>query len=153
MEIHEIQSQSWKLMQVGVVVRNLDKAVERLQSFGFGPFESSPLAPNRQEWYRGKPFLLDVKISKAKLGDVQLELIQPTDGESLHKEYLDEKGEGIQHVMFGVNDFEKEVAALTEKGASVVLKAIMPGGRTIAYVDLNVGGLVVELVQNSSTSK
>ena len=68
---------------------------------------------------------------------------------TLRKEFLDKKGEGIQHVMFGVNDFEREVAALTEKGASVVLKANMPGGRSIAYLDLNVGGLVVELVQNS----
>jgi methylmalonyl-CoA/ethylmalonyl-CoA epimerase len=149
MEVSGIQPQSWKLKQVGVVVRDLDKAVTRLQSLGFGPFESRILPPKREEWYRGKPFLVDVKISMANLGDVQLELIQPTQGESPHKQFLDEKGEGIQHVMFGVDDFEKEVAALTEKGASVVLKAIMPGGRTIAYVDLNVGGLVVELVQNS----
>jgi methylmalonyl-CoA/ethylmalonyl-CoA epimerase len=149
MEVSGIQPQSWKLKQVGVVVRDLDKAVTRLQSLGFGPFESRTLPPKREEWYRGKPFLVDVKISMANLGDVQLELIQPTQGESPHKQFLDEKGEGIQHVMFGVDDFEKEVAALTEKGASVVLKAIMPGGRTIAYLDLNVGGLVVELVQNS----
>jgi hypothetical protein len=53
--------------------------------------------------------------------------------------------------MFAVDDFEREVATLTEKGASIVLKAIMPGGRTIAYVDLNVGGLVVELVQKLIT--
>lgn len=149
MEIRGIQSQSWELKQIGIVVRNMDKAVERLQAFGFGPFESRTLPPDREEWYRGKPFLGKVKISMAKLGNVQLELIQPTESESLHKEFLDEKGEGIQHVMFGVNDFEGEVATLIEKGASVVLKAKMPNGRSIAYVDLNVGGLVVELVQKS----
>jgi methylmalonyl-CoA/ethylmalonyl-CoA epimerase len=149
MEILGIQTQSWKLMQVGVVVRDMDKTVERLQCFGFGPFESRTLPPDREEWYRGKPFLGKVKISMATLGDVQLELIQPAEGESLHKEFLDEKGEGIQHVMFGVNDFEREVAALTEKGASIVLKAKMPNSRSIAYLDLNVGGLVVELVQKS----
>ncbi len=149
MEISDIKSQSWKLMQVGVVVRDMDKAVERLQSFGFGPFEARTLPPDREEWYRGRPFLGKVKISMAELGDVQLELIQPAGDEGLHKEFLDEKGEGIQHVMFGVDDFEKEVASLTEKGAEVVLKANMPGGRRIAYVDLNVGGILVELVQNS----
>jgi hypothetical protein len=149
MEIRGVQSQSWELKQVGVVVRDMDKAVDRLQSLGFGPFESRTLPPDREEWYRGKPFLGKVKISMAKLGNVQLELIQPVESQSLHKEFLDEKGEGIQHVMFGVNNFESEVATLTEKGASVVLKAKMPNGRSIAYVDLNVGGLVVELVQKS----
>ena len=77
MEISDIKSQSWKLMQVGVVVRDMDKAVERLQSFGFGPFEARTLPPDREEWYRGRPFLGKVKISMAELGDVQLELIQP----------------------------------------------------------------------------
>jgi methylmalonyl-CoA/ethylmalonyl-CoA epimerase len=148
-EVPGIKPQSWKLVQLGIVVRDVNKTIERLQSYGFGPFESRTLPPDREEWYRGKPFLLDVKISMAKLGDVQLELIQPTEGESLHKEFLDQKGEGIQHVMFAVDDFEREVEALTKKGADVVLKARMPGGRTIAYLDLDAGGLVVELVQKS----
>ena len=149
MEISGIQSQSWKLGQIGVVVRDMDKAVERLQGFGFGPFKDWVLPPDREEWFRGRPFLGPVKISVADVGGMQLELIQPDGEEGLHREYLDEKGEGIQHLMFTVADIEKEVAALTEKGADVVLKANMPGGRSIAYVDLNVGGLVVELVQRS----
>jgi hypothetical protein len=149
MEILGIESKSWKLMQIGVVVRDMNKAVERLESFGFGPFASWPLPPDAKVLYRGKPSLLDIKVSMANLGDVQLELIQPTEKESLHKEFLDEKGEGIQHVLFGVDDVDKELAALSEKGASIVLKATLPSGGTIAYVDLNVGGLVVELVQKS----
>ena len=54
---------------------------------------------------------------------------------------------GVLGFEVATGDFEKEVAALVEKGASVELKAIMPGGRTIAYVDLHIGGLVFELVQ------
>jgi len=77
----------------------------------------------------------------AKWGDVQLELIEPPEGESLHKEFLDSKGEGIQHVMFAVDDFGKEVKALTEKGAEIVLQAKMPGGSDIAYLDLKAGDI------------
>lgn len=149
MENSGIQSPSWKLGQIGVVVRDMDKAVERLQSYGIGPFKDWVLPPDREEWFRGKPFHGPVKIRVTDVGGMQLELIQPDGEEGLHKEYLDEKGEGIQHLMFTVADIEKEVAALTAKGADVVLNANMPGGRSIAYVDLNVGGLVVELVQRS----
>lgn len=140
-------TQSWEIMQVGVVVRDMDKAIKRLSSLGIGPFESRLLPPDREEWYRGKPHKGNVKISMAQVGDVQLELVQPVEGESVHKEFLDSKGEGIQHVMFAVKDFDKEVARLTKEGAIELLRAKMPGGRGIAYFDLNVGGIIVELVQ------
>ena len=140
-------SQSWELTQVGVVVRDMDRAVERLSSLGIGPFESRLLPPDREEWYRGKPHKGNVKINMARIGNVELELVQPVEGESVHKEFLDSKGEGIQHVMFGVDDFDSEVARLTKGGASELLRAKMPGGRGIAYLDLNVGGIIIELVQ------
>ena len=52
--------------------------------------------------------------------------------------------------MFAVDDFDKEVAELTAKGCEVVLNANMPNGRRIAYVDLKVGGLFVELAQKGA---
>ena len=141
------KTQSWRIMQVGVVVRDMDKAIKRLSSLGIGPFESRLLPPDREEWYRGKPHKGNVKISMAQVGDVQLELVQPVEGKSVHKEFLDSKGEGIQHVMFAVKDFDKEVARLTKEGAIELLRAKLPGGPGIAYLDLNVGGIIIELVQ------
>jgi len=141
------KTQSWRIMQVGVVVRDMDKAIKRLSSLGIGPFESRLLPPDREEWYRGKPHKGSVKISMAQVGDVQLELVQPVEGKSVHKEFLDSKGEGIQHVMFAVEDFDKEVARLTKEGAIELLRAKLPGGLGIAYLDLNVGGIIIELVQ------
>ena len=141
------ETQSWKLTQVGVVVRDVGKVVDRLSSLGIGPFESKALPPDRKEWFRGKPMDADFNIQAARIGDVELELIQPISGESPHKEFLETKGEGIQHVMFAVDDFNKEVAHLTEEGAEVLLRAKFPGGGGVAYLDLGVGGIIVELVQ------
>lgn len=141
------ETRSWKIMQVGVVVRDIDQAVKRLESLGIGPFESRLLPPDREEWYRGQPHKANVKISMAQVGDVQLELIEPLEGKSVHGEFLDSKGEGIQHIMFSVKDFDKETARLTEEGAVELLRAKFPGGPELAYLDLNVGGIIVELVQ------
>ena len=150
MDQSEIRTKNWELMQVGVVVRDMDQAIARLNELGFGPFVERVLPPEREEWFRGEPFHGPVKISMADAGNVQLELIQPLADKGLHREYLDEKGEGIQHVMYAVDDFDKEIAELTAKGAEVVLRANMPTGRRIAYIDLKVGGLYFELVQKGT---
>lgn len=148
MDTSELRGKNWKLQQIGVVVRDMDESIGRLQALGFGPFAERTLPPDREEWFRGERFQPPVKISMAEAGDVQLELIQPTGDRGPHREYLDEMGEGIQHVLFVVDDLDKEIAELTAKGAEVVLRADMPNGRRIAYVDLKVGGLVLELAQN-----
>ena len=135
-----------KLIQVGVVVRDMDKTIERLSSLGIGPFEPKILPPDREEWFRDKPLDANLKLSSTMIGEVELELIQPVEGESPHKEFLDSKGEGIQHIACAVSDVEKEVAKLTKQGVSVLLRA---RGQDwgVAYLDLGVADLIVELIQ------
>lgn len=135
-----------KLIQVGVVVKDLDQTIKRLSALGMGPFEPMVLPPDAEQWFRGKPLDAKFKISGFKMGEVDLELIQPVEGKSPHQEFLESKGEGIQHIAFAVDDLDKEVAKLTRKGVSVVLSAKLPDA-DVAYVDLGTGGLVVELIQ------
>jgi 4-hydroxyphenylpyruvate dioxygenase-like putative hemolysin len=139
--------EDWKLTQVGVVVEDVSKVAERLTTLGFGSFREMKLPPDRQELFRGKPALADAKIMSATVGGIQLELIQPLAVESPHREFLDSKGEGIQHVMIAVDDVEKEIKRLTDNGCTVLLDIHMPGGRHGAYIDLNAGGIIVELMQ------
>ena len=147
METNKPESPFSKLTQVGIVVSDMDKAIERLTSLGIGPFEPKILPPDRTEWYRGKLMDANMKLMGAMMGDVELELIQPVSGESPHKEFLDSKGEGIQHIAFAVSDVEKEVEKFTKLGVTVLLRAIFPGRGGVAYLDLGVGGLIVELVE------
>jgi hypothetical protein len=138
---------SWQLTQVGVVVKDVKQVSERLAFLGIGPFEEMKLPPDRKELFRGKPALADAKILSAKLGGVQLELVQPLAKESPHREYLETKGEGIQHFMVTVDDIEKEIKRLTDKGCTVLLDIRMPGGLHGAYIDLHAGGIIVEMFQ------
>lgn len=135
-----------KFIHVGVVVRDMDKAIERLSSLGIGPFEPRFLPPNTEQWFRGKPLNAKLKVSVANMGGMELELVQPVEGKSPHQEFLDSKGEGIQHIAFAVYDLDKEVAKLTERGVSVPLRAKRQGGE-VAYLDPDVGGIIIELIQ------
>ena len=141
-----VESPFSKLIQVGVVVKDLDKVVERLTSLGIGPFTSMHIPDDAEQWFRGKPLDAKFKISGAKLGEIVLELIQPLEGKSPHQEFLDSQGEGIQHIAFAVDDLDREVARLTKKGVNVLLSANLPKVR-VAYLELGAGGLVIELMQ------
>ena len=140
---------SWTVTQVGVVVRDVEQVARRLTELGFGPFNTMTLPPDRQELFRGKPALADARIMGTRLGGIQLELIQPTAKESPHKEFLETKGEGLQHIMVAVDDIETEIKRLTDKGCTVLLDIKMPGGRHGAYIDLNAGGIILEMFEKA----
>jgi methylmalonyl-CoA/ethylmalonyl-CoA epimerase len=138
-----------RLIHIGAVVRDMNKTIERLTALGIGPFQPRILPADAREQYRGKPFLPGkrVAIQITRIGDMELELIQPIDGESPHQEFLERKGEGIQHLGFMVDNLEEDVKRLTAEGSSIILTSQFKGGGGVAYLDLDAAGLIVELVQ------
>ncbi len=114
--------------QVGLVVRDIGKAIEHYSSLGIGPFESLNITLVDRKIY-GKPADNTKHIVKvAQMGRVQLELIQHVAGESIHKEFLESKGEGVDHLCSFVDDFDGEVAKLVEKGFKVISSGRFVGG-------------------------
>ena len=133
---------------IGVIVRNLDKAIEYYQSLGIGPFEKMDLSGLTGKTMYGKPTDFETEMAMAKLGAVGIELIQPVKDAPLFEEFLENNGEGINHIAFVVDDLKKETAKLTGKGAKVILEARLESGGGGAYLDTReVGGVIIELVQ------
>lgn len=135
------------LIQIGIVVKDMDQAVARLTALGIGPFQPKIIPPEAKETLYGKPFTGQAIIKAAMTGNVELELIQPTGGESPHMDFLNTIGEGFQHVAYAVEDVQEAVDLLTKQGVRVSLRAKMPGGGGVAYVDLGAANILVELVQ------
>ena len=135
-----------KLIHLAVVVRDIDEAVKRLEALGIGPFKSASVTLTEKPLFHGKPSDAEVKESKTKVGEVEVELLQPVEGESPFQEFLDSKGEGIHHIAFTVDDLDKEVAQLTRQGVSILLSAQMQGMKGV-YLDIGVGGIIIELKQ------
>ncbi len=138
-----------RLAHIGLVVRDMNKTIERLTALGIGPFTPRILPPDAQETYRGKPFVPSqrVAIQITHIGDMELELIQPIDGASPHQEFLTQKGEGIQHLGFMVDNLQEDVQRLTAQGSTILLTSQFKGGGGVVYLDLAAAGLIVELVQ------
>ena len=135
--------------QVGVVVRDMDKAMEHYSSLGIGPFETLKLSRFDRRVY-GKPMGDDHKnlLRVAQMGNVELELIQPVSGDSVQRQFLEKRGEGINHLGFFVDDIEKEVAKLVKSGFKVINSVKYVGGGGVAYLDTDrIGGVCFELIQ------
>ena len=134
---------------VGVIVRDIEKTIEYLASIGIGPFgiKDGPLfveVPFKGELH-GKPAEWKVKISSAKVGGSEIELLEPCGGESALQEWLDEYGEGLHHIAYLVDDVRGEVEKLKSKGIEVITSANLDG-RGFAYVDTGVvGGIITEI--------
>ncbi|MCU0518868.1 MAG: VOC family protein [Oscillatoria sp. Prado101] len=56
----------------------------------------------------------------AYAGNVQIELTQHLSGESIFKEFLERKGEGMHHLGFIVDDYEKAVGDLAKNGYPII---------------------------------
>ena len=133
--------------QVGIVVNDIDQAINYLNSLGVETFEPKRIQIT-ERWLRGKPANYKCELKFARLGSVELYLIQPIEGETIHKEVLESKGEGIHHLGFFVADLDKEVAKLTKLGVKVIQSGRRPGGGGFAYLDTHVGsGILLELIQ------
>ncbi len=138
-------AQAWnKITQVGLVVKDLDRAIAGLSALGVGPLDARDYHLNERYSYRGKPMNTDIRLASTDVGGVGLELVQPVRGDSAYQEFLDNKGEGIQHIMVAVDDFAKEFDKLTRQGATPLLY-YKGNYRETAYLDIHIGGLIIEL--------
>ncbi len=139
------------LIHVGMVVRDIDKAAERLSALGIGPFEpyhtKLGIVPPVERKLRGKPVECSLKVVAARIGPIELELLE-AEGECVQTEFLAAKGEGLHHLAFFVDDLDREISRLAEKGLEPVMEGTMARGRYFAYFEPEgAGGLIMELVQ------
>ncbi len=144
---------NWRFHHVGVVVRDMDKAIEYYQSLGIFTFlpeimlDSSTFADYKV--YGKTPSTVQkARIRFAEVGPCVFELISPIEGESIYKEFLNNKGEGIHHLGFRVDDLDGEVAKLRQKDIPILMSGRRPGGAGFTYFDTRkVGNAIIELAQ------
>lgn len=125
-----------KVLQVGVVVSDLDRAMRQYEELGIGPWQAFTLDPSnmRELKVRNQRVDFSMRVAFARIGDFQWELIQPLDERSIYSEFLREKGEGLHHVAFHVDDFGQAVEFLRENGVEVLQSGEAPG-LGFAYLD------------------
>ena len=96
-----------KINQLGVVVRDVEKTSKLLeQFFGIGPFQILAREPE-EIIYKDKKVTFQIKNGLARLGSIQLELIEVVQGECCQADFLKRKGEGLHHIGVFIDDLEE----------------------------------------------
>jgi hypothetical protein len=142
-----------EILQIGFVVKDAEKAAEYYtNNLGWGPFEFME-SEFRDYTFRGKKYdYARQKIAFAQHGPMNIELIEPIEGETPASEFLREKGEGINHLYLGhVEDLDPILDKLNTVGITPAYRTdFTMHGLTVDAVYLNTdafGGIMLELSQ------
>ena len=147
---------TWKLKHLGIPVRDLDRTMEDYESMGIASFEPEFLIDSSRfaEYlvYGKTPDpTVKTRAVMGQMGPVGIELLQPLEGETVHKEFIESKGEGIGHIAYTVDNLEEETTNLVERGFPVILSITPPGQtqRRAVYIDTRskFSNLIIELIQ------
>ena len=133
--------------QVCIVVKDIEKSISQLSSlFNIGPWRRMVMdAPD--SILHGKQTPLKAQLAFANIGPVELELIEPGEGESNYTDFLNAKGEGVHHLRVIVSDMENDMAKFKENGIEPLQHGENPNVK-FAYMDTEgVAGVIIELVQ------
>ena len=140
--------------QVAVVVRDLDAAMERYAAqLGIGPWNVYTYGPHRMPTmtFRGRDQPYVMKLALAQVGTTQYELIEPVEGPTTYHEYLDQRGEGLHHLGYYVDDIDAEIARMAALGYPLLQSGRgfgVDGDGAYAYFDSEAGlGCIVEAIR------
>ena len=152
--MQEVIGQNWEFHHVATVVKDMDAAVKYYESLGIFTFQPEfALDATTYVEYEvyGKPVTNSndkTRMRFASIGPYRIELVSPVQGHPLYVDFLKEKGEGIHHIAFYVDDLETEIKKLKAKGISMLTKVKRAPGRGFAYFDVRKqGNLILEIIQ------
>lgn len=124
---------------IGIVVRSVEASLD---------FYTKTLGLELQEIEVNEAF--GVKIAFLPVGDTLVELIEPIKEGTMGSKFLNEKGEGLHHIAFEVNDIKVFLSNLKQAGVPLLQDTPQPGGQgsLVAFIDPSAANSVyIELIQ------
>jgi len=130
----------FRIDHLGIAVRDLDKARMFYELLGMqvGPSET---VPHEQ-----------VRVAMIQAGESRIELLEPTDEDSVVGRFLDRRGEGLHHVALQVDDIADVFAEMKAAGMRLVSDElnIGAGGQLYFFVHpSSTGGVLMEICQSA----
>ena len=110
---------------IGIAVRSIDAQRAFYEGALGAVFEGVEEVPDQE-----------VRVAFFRIGDVRLELLEPTDPGSTVAAFLEKRGEGLHHVAYTVGGIEARIAELKRSGLRMIDDAPRPGAHhmRIAFV-------------------
>jgi len=127
-----------RIDHLGIAVRSLDHALKFYESqLGLRVAMRDTVAQEK------------VKVAMLTLGDPRIELLEPTEPDSVIGKFLEKRGEGLHHIALKVPDLHAAVERLHSVGARILNEPRAgAGGHLYVFVHpASTGGVLLELIQ------
>ena len=127
------------LNHLGIAVRSIEAQRPFYEGTLGAVFEGAEEVPDQK-----------VRVGFFRVGDIRLELLEPTDPSSTVAAFLEKRGEGLHHVAYTVERLEDRIAELKQGGVRMIDEAPRPGAHhtRIAFVHpKNTFGVLTELCE------
>jgi methylmalonyl-CoA/ethylmalonyl-CoA epimerase len=110
---------------IGIAVRSIDSQRAFYEGVLGAEYEGVEDVPDQK-----------VRVGFFRVGDVRLELLEPTDPTSTVAAFLEKRGEGLHHVAYTVDSIEARIAELKQTGLRMLDEVPRPGAHLmrIAFV-------------------
>jgi methylmalonyl-CoA/ethylmalonyl-CoA epimerase len=119
-----------------IVVKDIEKTKNYYESIGIGPWtEYPPLIEYTKLNVIDEKGFFATRFVYTKIGDLQLQLVQPGEGKTIYKEFLEKQGEGVFHIGFEVADIDTVDKQLTENGLNILASGRRDDGSGFSYYD------------------
>ncbi|MBX3427166.1 MAG: methylmalonyl-CoA epimerase [Pirellulales bacterium] len=100
---------------IGIAVASIDEQRPFYEEMG-AVFEHVEEVPSQK-----------VRVGFFRVGDVRLELLEPTDPTSTIAAFLEKRGPGLHHVAYTVDDLPARIAELKQAGVRMIDETPRPG--------------------------
>ena len=129
------------ISQIAAVVSDLERTMEQYTKLlGWGPWNVYRHEPPRlhETTLHGEAVAYTMLGAETHVGEIGFELLQPLEGPSIYREWIEQRGEGLHHVAVMLHDFE-ESTRLKETFAKAGAPVLMGGriGDTIEFFYLD----------------
>lgn len=128
-----------KLEHIGIAVKDLEQANEL-----FSRLLGVPHYKIEEVESEG------VRTSFFEIGGVKIELLEATTPESPVAKFIQNRGEGVHHLAFEVNDIHNAIEEYDSKGFTWASKAVKPGAdnKQVCFLHpKSTGGVLIELCE------
>ena len=110
--------------QICILVPDIEKAVEIWwKKFGIGPWHlytyGKPLVKRMTR--HGKPCEYKMKIALSYIGKMRIELIEPLEGDTVYKEFIEDHGYGVHHLGVLTDDMKGSLKNAESAGIAMTM--------------------------------